>query len=67
LIIDSETNPDLVRIESTVSAYTDALRDAIERILGAPCGSLKLVDPEALKVWFVPSQEGALSGEANPG
>lgn len=37
------------RAEKTVAAYTDAL----ERVLGAPTGSLPLVDVETLKEWFV--------------
>jgi TetR/AcrR family transcriptional repressor of nem operon len=40
---------DVRRIESTVAAYTDAL----ERALGAPTGSLPLVDAQTLKEWFV--------------
>ncbi len=40
---------DLRHIECTVAAYTDAL----ERILGAPTGSLPLIDTETLKEWFV--------------
>ena len=39
----------LRRVEETVAAYTDAL----ERVLGAPSGSLNLVDQENLKMWFV--------------
>jgi len=40
---------DVRRIESTVAAYTDAL----ERALGAPTGSLPLVDAQTLKEWFI--------------
>ena len=40
---------DVRRVESTVAAYTDAL----ERALGAPTGSLPLVDAQTLKEWFV--------------
>ncbi len=40
---------DVRRIESTVAAYTDAL----ERALGAPTGSLPLVDAQTLQEWFV--------------
>ncbi len=36
-------------VERTVAAYTDAL----ERALGAPTGSLPLVDDPTLKEWFV--------------
>lgn len=35
------------RIENTMAAYTDAL----ERVLGAPAGSLHLLDAETLKEW----------------
>ena len=39
---------DLQHAENTVAAYTNAL----ERVLGAPQGSLELVDSETLKEWF---------------
>lgn len=41
-------------VEHTTAAYTDAL----ERILGAPTGSLQLVDLETLQLWFTPEQNG---------
>jgi len=41
-------------VEHTVTAYTDAL----ERILGAPTGSVLLVDPDVLRPWFEPEQDG---------
>jgi AcrR family transcriptional regulator len=40
----------LGRALEVVAAYNDAL----ERILGAPLGSLELVDPEILRAWFEP-------------
>ncbi len=40
---------DMLRIEGTVAAYTDAL----ERVLGAPKDSLQIVDAETLSEWFV--------------
>jgi AcrR family transcriptional regulator len=46
---------DMLRVESTVAAYTDAL----ERTLGAPRGSLQLVDDETLKEWFVSARDNA--------
>ncbi|OGO37854.1 MAG: hypothetical protein A2W35_03070 [Chloroflexi bacterium RBG_16_57_11] len=55
LFISNEAHPDPQHIESTVTAYTHALSDAMERVLGAPSGSLKLIDPNALKEWFLPS------------
>lgn len=44
---------ELSHIELTVAAYTDAL----ERVLGAPSGSLQLVDMETLRAWFVAPSE----------
>jgi AcrR family transcriptional regulator len=46
---------ELGRVESTVAAYTDAL----ERVLGAPSGSLSLVDVETLKEWFLSARDDA--------
>ena len=43
---------ELLRVEGTVAVYTDAL----ERVLGAPKGSLQIVDAETLKAWFVSSR-----------
>jgi AcrR family transcriptional regulator len=54
LLLSCEPNHDVLqRMENTVAAYTDAL----ERVLGAPTGSLHLVDAETLKEWVV-SPEG---------
>jgi TetR/AcrR family transcriptional regulator, transcriptional repressor for nem operon len=61
LLIANETNPDPQRIESTVTAYTNALSDTMERVLGTPSGSLKLIDPASLKEWFLPSEEAVPS------
>jgi AcrR family transcriptional regulator len=41
---------DFQRVENSVAAYTDSL----ERILGAPGGSLHLIDKETLEEWFPP-------------
>jgi AcrR family transcriptional regulator len=41
-------NGDFRQVEQTVSAYTDAL----ERILGAPTGSVVLVETATLRPWF---------------
>ncbi len=43
---------DMLRVESIVAAYTDAL----ERVLGVSTGSLQLTDAETLKEWFVSPQ-----------
>ena len=56
LLLSWEPKPDeSLRIESTVAAYTDAL----ERVLGAPTGSLPLVETETLKEWFVSPRDNA--------
>ena len=39
--------------QSMAAAYTDAL----ERVLGAPTGSLTIVDTEVLKTWFLASSD----------
>ncbi|GAC1391247.1 MAG: TetR/AcrR family transcriptional regulator [Ktedonobacteraceae bacterium] len=53
LLLSCEPNHDtLQRIESIVAAYTDAL----ERVLGAPTGSLCLVDAETLKEWVISTE-----------
>jgi TetR/AcrR family transcriptional repressor of nem operon len=53
LLLSSEANRDAARIESGITLYTEALTDALERILGTPKGSLHLIDPEMLKEWFI--------------
>jgi len=56
LLLSFEPKRDeLQRIEDTVAAYTDAL----ERVLGAPTGSLPLVDAETLKEWFFSPRDNA--------
>jgi AcrR family transcriptional regulator len=50
LLLSHEPSRDpLQLIESTVAAYTDAL----ERVLGAPTGSLEIVDAGTLREWVV--------------
>jgi len=64
LLLSSETKRDAARIESGVTAYIAALTDALERVLGAPRGSLNLIDPETLKEWFVsPNDIMSVPGE----
>ncbi len=41
------------RIERSLAAYTDAL----ERVLGAPTGSMYLTDRETIRAWIVPPGE----------
>lgn len=57
LFVVNLTDPDPQRIENTVMGYTYALSEAMERVLGASPGSLKLIDPVTLKKWFLPSEE----------
>ena len=60
LLLDREPQGDeLQRAERLIAAYDDAL----ERLLGAPAGSLQLMDAESLKAWFVAPSD-ALAGEA---
>jgi AcrR family transcriptional regulator len=50
LILSFQSERDgMLRIESTIAAYTDAF----ERILGVPAGSLSLIDDQTLKEWFI--------------
>jgi AcrR family transcriptional regulator len=58
LLISEEANQNnaLQRAETLIVAYNDAL----ERILGAPKGSIHLMDAEALKEWF-PSNDALTS------
>lgn len=64
LLISSETKRDAARIESGVTVYTEALTDALERVLGTPKGALHLIDPETLKEWFVsPNDTISVPGE----
>ena len=48
LLKGAPTPADFQRIESAFAAYTDAM----ERILGAPPGSIQLIKPETLQFWF---------------
>jgi len=50
---------DMLRVENTVAAYTDA----VERILGVPTGSFHLTDAETLREWFV-SPQGHAEGHS---
>jgi AcrR family transcriptional regulator len=52
---------ELQRAERLIAAYNDAL----ERVLGAPAGSLYLMDAESLKEWFAAPSE-TLAAEVSP-
>jgi AcrR family transcriptional regulator len=49
VLADEPQGDELQRAERLVAAYNDAL----ERVLGAPMGSLHLIDAESLREWFV--------------
>jgi AcrR family transcriptional regulator len=53
LVPETEPGQALRRSEALVAAYGDAM----ERILGAPQGSIRLMDTEALKEWFSPGND----------
>jgi AcrR family transcriptional regulator len=57
LLTHEPRGDELQRAERLIAAYNDAL----ERVLGAPAGSLHLMDTESLKEWFVaPSDDLAV-------
>jgi AcrR family transcriptional regulator len=62
LILDPAPDQDNLRcLRELITTYTEA----VERILGAPPGSLPLVDPESLEVWFeTPGENNHFAGEA---
>jgi hypothetical protein len=61
LLFPGQYGDALQRAERLIAAYDDAL----ERVLGAPAGSVKLMDTEALKEWFAaPSDDLAASVSA---
>jgi hypothetical protein len=61
---DVKENENLQQIENLYAAYSDVL----ERVLGAPKGSIQVMTTEALKIWFssddVP-QDKTFTEEAN--
>ena len=48
MLVHEPFGDELQRAEGLVAAYNDA----VERLLGAPTGSVKLIDAEALREWF---------------
>jgi AcrR family transcriptional regulator len=48
LLLHDLKHDHLSQLETVIAAYTDAL----ERVLGAPGGSLKLIDTESLREWL---------------
>jgi AcrR family transcriptional regulator len=56
LLISDESEHDADRVKRTLADYANALNDTTERLLGAPGGSMHLIDLETLAGWF-PVQE----------
>ena len=63
-ILPSRSQPlDSQDLVDTMAAFTDAM----ERILGAPCGSLKFMDDETIRQWALPIQYNSNGAqERNP-
>jgi TetR/AcrR family transcriptional repressor of nem operon len=58
LLISDESERDEARVKRTLVNYSNALNEAIERLLGAPGGCMHLIDLKTLEGWF-PVQETA--------
>ncbi len=52
LLISAKTQGAEGDIDYEINIFIGALNDAIERVLGAPQGSINLIDPDMLKVWL---------------
>ena len=52
LLISDESERNAAQVKQTVSEYSNALNDTTERLLGAPKGSMHLIDLEKLEGWF---------------
>ncbi|MFN8495037.1 MAG: TetR/AcrR family transcriptional regulator [Caldilineaceae bacterium] len=61
LTLDQTPDP-LAAIEQTIVVYTDA----IERVLGAPPGSLPLIDAQVLRLWVDALREQTQQPHPNP-
>lgn len=59
LLRSDEINQDDPIVIESIIEYEVVLADAMERLLGAPAGSIHPFDPEMLKEWFVPSNHHA--------
>ena len=58
LLISGDPNDDKAQCATNVVA---GYNDAMERVLGAPAGSLNLIDTETLKEWFVSSSDKTIA------
>jgi AcrR family transcriptional regulator len=52
LLISDESERNAAQVKQTVSEYSNALNDTTERLLGAPTGSMHLIDLDMLEGWF---------------
>lgn len=52
LLVSVKINHAECDIDGEINTFIGALNDAIERVLGAPKGSVKLINPQMMKVWF---------------
>lgn len=62
MILDEKSEPSqlLEQAQGLVTAYNDV----IERILGAPKGSIHVMDPESLKEWFAAEKSAGVEDHA---
>jgi AcrR family transcriptional regulator len=67
LFLSEEAERDLVRLEGELTDYAEALADAVERLLGAPTGTLKVIDVDTLMEWFVDEHPSERSYEVLSG
>jgi AcrR family transcriptional regulator len=56
LLISDESERDAMQVRRIVTDYSNALNEVTERLLGAPRGSMHLIDLKTLEGWF-PVQE----------
>ncbi len=63
LVTDADADEQVDQARMMLAAYNDA----IERILGAPKGSIRLMDPEGLRVWFSPDEGRPAAAKASRG
>ena len=52
MLVSEHPDRDPVQVRKVIADYSGALNDATERLLGAPPGSMHLLDVETLESWF---------------
>jgi TetR/AcrR family transcriptional repressor of nem operon len=70
MLVSEDPDRDPAQVREAITEYSAALNDAVERLLGAPPGSMHLLDVESLEGWFsfeetIPDPPHASSPEAN--